>query len=255
MGKRSVWTSWVLPLIIGAGLVAAFGLVVASVLDIPYAQAWPLAILVVVGIGGYFFAEQWVYAQACRRLGYRCDLRPQPLPHSAGGGADLVITGSLRGRPFALYRERHDSTQSRYTVATASPRTAPQIIVSVVEWADPGFKLPAFEIKIGPKNDAAMPDPFGITSALESAVSAVRTAAGHPHVPPPPEPAGFSQSKRDEITAIMGKGLVQGEPGYLVLRETARSPVWTSREGKFPYPWELETYLDRADRIRHAFLT
>jgi len=93
-----------------------------------------------------------------------------------------------------------------------------------------------------------------IVSTLESAVSAVRAAAGHPSVERPHEPAGFPKAKRDQLDEIMGEGIVQGEPGYLVLRETPRSPVWTSREGKFPYPWELDTYLDRADRIRRVFV-
>jgi len=248
----SIWTAWIIPLIIVAGLVAAFGLGLASVLEIPYAQACALAVPAVLAVGGYFFAEEWVYATASRRLGYRCELRPQPGPHSAQGDADLVITGTFRGHPFTLYRERHNSTSS-YTASANSARRAPPIIRSVVEWAGPAFISPPFQVKVGYGSEAPPPDPFGIVSALESAVSAVRTASGHPSAPPLQEPAGFPKEKRDQLTEILGRGVVQGEPGYLVLRETPQSAVWTSRAGKFPYPWEIDEYLDRADRIRRVF--
>jgi hypothetical protein len=107
---------------------------------------------------------------------------------------------------------------------------------------------------VGPEAEAAAA-PFGIRSGLESAVHALRAASGHPVTEAPGPPEGFPQSKRDELDSIMGRGTVEGAPGYLVLREAPRFSVWTSREGKFPYPWEIEAYLDRADRVRRLFVS
>jgi hypothetical protein len=244
----SIWTSWVLPLIIVAGLVGAGGMLLTSVLEIPFARACLFAVPAILGLFGYFFAEQWLYAAVSRPLGYQCEMRPQPKPHSAQYDADLVITETFRGHRFTLYRERHNSLSND---ASSTFRPSGPIIRSVVEWSDPAFTMPAFEATLGPAGEAAA-NPFGIRTAMESAVSAVRAASGHPTVARPGEPAGFPESTRDQLTAIMARGTIEGEPGYLVLRETARSPVWTSREGKFPYPWELQAYLDRADRIRRA---
>ena len=254
MGEQqsgSIWTAWVIPLIIIGGVVAAFGFGIASMLEIPFSEAVVWAIPAVVIIFGYFFAEHLVYATVVRPMGYRCEMRPQPRPHSAQYDADLVISGNFRGRPFTLYRERHNYSSIGNTRSNRAP--AP-LIRSVVEWADLAFTAPPFELRIGASN-AEMPDPFGIVSAIESGVKAVRAASGNPVTERPGEPANFPQSSRDQLTALMGHGVIEGSPGYLVIRESARSAVWTSREGKFPYPWEIEAYLDRADRIRHVFVS
>jgi hypothetical protein len=217
-------------------------------LEIPFGQACAGGVLMVIGLGAYFFAEHWLYAQASQRLGYCCELRPQPAPHTAHYDVDLVITGSYNGRPFTLYRERHNRVSS--SSSSARP-TNGSVIRSVLEWPDTAITAAPFRLYLS-RQQTAPADAFGIRASLNKAVAATREMAGYK-----PEVretlSDLPQAKRDELAALMPDGLIEGEPGYLALIETPASPLWLSRAGKFPYPWEIATYVERADRIRRVF--
>ena len=65
----------------------------------------------------------------------------------------------------------------------------------------------------------------------------------------------FSSSVCDTLASLVDHGRVEAEPGLFVLRELPTSDLWTSRKGKFPYPWEINEYLEHADQVRRVFVT
>lgn len=268
--KGSIWTSWVLPLVIFFGLVAVFGAALSESMDIPLLQACAWMTVFVLGLGGYFFAEFWLYAAACRRLRYRCEMRPQPKPRSARFDADIVITGTSRGAPFTLYRERHNS---RSTSASSALRASSPVISSIVEWADEAIPLPDFTLQVA-SSSSALAAPERIQVAVMNAVSAARgrkerdfpsggfdtstTLGGRSTLSASDEGAAraaLSRTVCEALDPLIGVGSVEGAPGLLVLREQPSSALWTSRTGKFPYPWEIDKYLEHADQVRRILVS
>jgi hypothetical protein len=62
----------------------------------------------------------------------------------------------------------------------------------------------------------------------------------------------FTPTACDTIDALIKTGEIEGE-GLLVVREHSDSPVPWIRRGKFPLPWQIGRYLERADTIGSLF--
>jgi hypothetical protein len=212
------WTNWGLPLLIVGALVGVCGAVVSATMNIPLSDGLAWGVVLVAGFGAYFFGEFHFYAVASRALGFRCEMRPMPKPRSALGDADIVISGTFRGQPFTLYR---DGKNSPFTSASSATRAASPVVYSVTEWSDEAMRFPEFSIQLGPT------------------VNQTSTVPG----------------VRDALASLVDRGRVESEPGLLVLRELPSSDVWTSRKGKFPYPWEISEYLEHADQVRRVLVT
>ena len=174
------------------------------------------------------------------------------------------------GRSFTLYREGKNSSS---TSASSATRAASRVVYSVIEWIDEGIRLPAFTLQLGSPFD-----PSSTFSKLEKiSMPMVSAMRGRKEVEPSntdfgsgtklggrstlsgPDAAAaralFSNIVCEALDPLVDHGRVEAEPGLLVLRELPTSDLWTSRKGKFPYPWEIEEYLEHADQVLRVFVT
>jgi hypothetical protein len=253
-----------LPLLVIAVLVAVVGTPLSYYFDIPLWGGLALGAAFWIGVAIYIFGEFRIYAAACRRLGYRCELRPDTPPRSARYDANIVISGSFRGRAFTLYREieRNRGSSSRNT------------FWSVVEWASDEIRLPAFMLQVMPLRAPGLEK--AMLSGLENSMSLVLRAVGRESqaansigfafdsrlsnrsilssADADAARAVFTHNVCDRLDSLVGSGSVQAAPGLLVFREMSSSQAPWNRAGKLPLPWEIERYLDRVDDVRRVFM-
>jgi hypothetical protein len=264
MATRRVWKNWALPLLVIAAMVAVVGTPLSYYFEIPLWGGLALGVAFWAGVAIYIFGEFRIYDLACRRLGYRCELRPNTLPRSARYDADIVISGNFHGRPFTLYREieRNRGSSTRNT------------FWSVVEWVSNDIRLPAFTLQVMPSGKSGLQK--AVLSGLENAMTVVLRAAGRElhsatsigfafdsrlsgrSVLSAADADGvravFTHTVCDTLDSLIDSGHLQAAPGLLVFHEMSTSQAPWNRDGKFPLPWEIERYLDRVDNIRRAFV-
>jgi hypothetical protein len=125
--------SWVALLLLAAVAVGGLGVYVASFTDMPWWMAAIGGVVVLAGIIGYQLGTEAVYQRFCEPLGFHCELRPVKRSQSARN-ADLVISGTFRGRSFTLYRESEASGQ----------QGVKPTIWGVLEWVGDDIQLPKF---------------------------------------------------------------------------------------------------------------
>jgi len=270
MSSGTMWKNYGFPLLFIAAVTALFGVPLSYFLEVPLWQGCAGILALLVGTAVYVFGEFQIYAYAAKRLGYRCELRPDPLPRSAAPMADIVICGDVGGRAFALYRERD-----------VSPGRSGSTVWSAMEWCVGEGRLADFDLHMtstAPGQDAASGLVREATSALhalragENAMPALKLAFDHRIA----SRSTLSASDADAVRAVftpavcdaldqsVGAGSLHSRDGLLVFRETspknsttllpASSTLPWARQGKFPLPWDIGKYVERGDRLCGLFI-
>jgi hypothetical protein len=265
-----MWKNFGFPLLFIAAVAVVFGWPLSYFLGVPLWQGCAGILALLLGAAVYVLGEFRIYDYAAKRLGYRCELRPDPLPPSAGPMADLVIRGDISGRAFALYRERH----------TSSGRSG-GTVWSAMEWTVREGHLADFELHLtsaAPSQDATARFAQKLASALhvfresDNAMPSVKLAFDHPIASRATLTASDAEKVRalftpavcDALDQSLSAGWLRSRDGLLVFRETcaqnsmdllppaSRLP-WV-RKGKFPFPWDIGKYVERGDRLCRLFV-
>jgi len=270
MTSGTMWKNFGMPLLVMAAVTALFGVPLSYFLAVPMWQGCAGILALLVGVAVYVFGEFQLYAYAARRLGYRCELRPDPLPRSAPPMADIVIGGDVCGRAFALYRERD-----------TSPSRSGTTVWSSLEWSVGEGRLADFDLHVSataPTQDASSGLGQKLVSALhafrasKNAMPAVTLTFDHRFASRSTLSASdveavravFTPSVCDALDEALGAGSLHSRDGWLVFRETSpknstivlppSSTLPWARKGKFPFPWEISQYVERGDRLCRLFV-
>ena len=255
----ATWHILLLPLVIA--------LVVFACWSIFYADSNVLSgigwlTLALVGCGSYLIGSFAFYSAACRKLGCTCELNPLPAPRSAHQDASylvqFVISGTFHSRPFTLYREIERSSRGFQSNPVA---------YAVVEWTGSEIHLPVFTLRVFASTASSLQnrivEPMLRAAGRDSAGGSVIELEPGTNLSTRARLSGpgaqtarslFTRTACDELDALVSDATISGEPGLLVTREVSASSMPWDRKGKFPLPWQLEDYLERAERIRRALV-
>jgi hypothetical protein len=246
--KGGFWTSWGIPILLALGVAAALAFLVMQQTEMSFPPAFALSAMGVLGIGAYFLGVQQLYGSAAHRLGWECEIRPQPLPKGARQDVDIVIHGVFQGRPFTLFRE----TPKR----TGKGRNSGYY--SGLQWTGDEIRVPSFALHVSPGPHLNLDGVVGSERMAKSLIGLIGRSKERPRVEFETESnlsrrselssenavgarSLFSPPLCDELDPMVRQGIVEAEPGLLVVR----------RKG-FPFPWSLQEFVAQGDGIRRV---
>lgn len=244
--QSSLWRGWVLPILFVLGVAAAVGYGVSR----QYEVSFPLAIGVVfvalaVAVAALTGLDA-LYGSAARRLGWRCEVRPQAHPKSARSDVDIVVQGESYGRPFTLYRERSRDTSRNVTTSSG------------LEWPNGEARLPEFSLQVSPLFDVTADRVVGAGALVKTLAASLGMRAAKPRVEFEPASrlarrselrasngaaagAFFTPTVCDALDPLLSRGSIESRDGMLVIRQPG-----------FPLPWALDEFVRHAEEIRRA---
>lgn len=246
--KGRFWTSWGIPILLVLGVAAALAFLVMQQMEMSFLPAFGLSVIGVLGIGAYFLGVQQVYGSAARRLGWECEIRPQPAPKGSRKEVDIVIHGAFQGRAFTLFRETPKRTGKGQNSG----------YYSGLQWTGDEIRLPSFWLSVSPGSHLSLDGVVDSERIARSVIGLIGRSKERPRIEFETESnlsrrselssenaektrSLFSPTLCDQLDPMVREGTVEAEPGLLVVR----------RKG-FPLPWSLQEFVAQGDQIRRV---